>query len=470
MLGRVPAPERLTIAQVTPHPWGARHEINEFAGRVSVGARRARPPGRDRRPVGLARPRCASRAGDRRRQGPPGLAASAAASLGCWRSAPGSRCRAVRARGRRRCRSTSAARSRGCSAGSTSTSSTSTTRSRPASPRRRCATRARSTSAASTSPASGSSRPRWRGRWSRSSSAGSTRAPPAAATTESLMERFFPGPYERVEPGADARRRALVAGRRGRRRAPAADRLLPRRGARRPAAVPARDPPARSRRRLGGGGLGRRPGRGPDRAASARPGPRRSVPRECSAEALIAGADVLVAASGGPRPAPGTGPRGARHRDRPGLLADPALQRADSRRRARARCSSRATRSRSPASSSACSASPALRRELRGQGAGRGSRLGRGRRPGRGDLPADLRAPPRPARQPRGPPPDRSPARDPRRPAHAHRPLVRLRDAGRDPAGDRPRRRPRRDRDHRPQRGLGRVRGAPRSRTSSGSR
>jgi predicted metal-dependent phosphoesterase TrpH/glycosyltransferase involved in cell wall biosynthesis len=31
----VPAGERLTIAQVTPHPWGVRHEVNEFVGRVS---------------------------------------------------------------------------------------------------------------------------------------------------------------------------------------------------------------------------------------------------------------------------------------------------------------------------------------------------------------------------------------------------------------------------------------------------
>ena len=95
-------------------------------------------------------------------------------------------------------------RSRSCSAGSSSTSSTSTIRSRPAPPRRRCATRARSTSAASTSRPSASSRPRWRGRWSRSSSAASTPAPPAAAPPRTLMERFFPGTYELVEPGADA--------------------------------------------------------------------------------------------------------------------------------------------------------------------------------------------------------------------------------------------------------------------------
>jgi predicted metal-dependent phosphoesterase TrpH/glycosyltransferase involved in cell wall biosynthesis len=32
----VPASERLTIAQVTPHPWGSRHEVNEFVARVSA--------------------------------------------------------------------------------------------------------------------------------------------------------------------------------------------------------------------------------------------------------------------------------------------------------------------------------------------------------------------------------------------------------------------------------------------------
>ena len=31
------APERLSIAQVSPHPWGAPHEVNEFVARVSAG-------------------------------------------------------------------------------------------------------------------------------------------------------------------------------------------------------------------------------------------------------------------------------------------------------------------------------------------------------------------------------------------------------------------------------------------------
>jgi predicted metal-dependent phosphoesterase TrpH/glycosyltransferase involved in cell wall biosynthesis len=36
MLSPVASRERLTIAQVTPHPWGSRHEINEFVARISA--------------------------------------------------------------------------------------------------------------------------------------------------------------------------------------------------------------------------------------------------------------------------------------------------------------------------------------------------------------------------------------------------------------------------------------------------
>ena len=59
----------------------------------------------------------------------------------------------------------------------------------------------------------------------------------------------------------------------------------------------------------------------------------------------------------------------------------------------------------------------------------------------------------------RGPRAPRAGAADRRRPAHAHRPLPGLRDAGRGAARDRARAGPRRDRDHRPQRDLGRARG-----------
>ena len=54
----------------------------------------------------------------------------------------------------------------------------------------------------------------------------------------------------------------------------------------------------------------------------------------------------------------------------------------------------------------------------------------------------------------------RAPTADRRRPAHAHRPLARLRDAGRGAAGHRPRAGPGRDRRHRPQRDLRRARGS----------
>ena len=56
---------------------------------------------------------------------------------------------------------------------------------------------------------------------------------------------------------------------------------------------------------------------------------------------------------------------------------------------------------------------------------------------------------------------DRRAAADRGRPAHAHRPLGRLRDPGRGAAADGPRPRPRGDRDHRPQRGLRGAGGAP---------
>ena len=34
-VARIPA-DRLSIAQVTPHHWGQRHEINEFVERTSI--------------------------------------------------------------------------------------------------------------------------------------------------------------------------------------------------------------------------------------------------------------------------------------------------------------------------------------------------------------------------------------------------------------------------------------------------
>ena len=98
--------------------------------------------------------------------------------------------------------------------------------------------------------------------------------------------------------------------------------------------------------------------------------------------------------------------------------------------------------------------------ELRaGAPGGEGRELGRGHRRAGGRLPAARRASPRPGRQRRGAQAAERPALHPLRPAHAHRSLAGLRDARRGAAGDGQAERPRRDRDHRPQRDLGRARG-----------
>ena len=436
------APQRLTIAQVTPHPLGARHEVNEFVERVS-----AELAGRGHRiviatPSELAprRPRVA--ASDHRGSRQTGRASSRAAirrvlALGH----AGSRCRVARDRGRRRCRSTSAARSRACSAASTSTSSTSTTRSRPASRRRRCVTRARSTSAASTSRASGPSRPRSRGRWSRSSSAVSTPGRRARATTETLIERFFPGHYELVEPGAEAdvdpwwprRSAASSAARRGRFGSPSASTRRRARCACSCARSAGSRPSPIGRRRSGPPDSHR--GRGsPSGCAIAFAS---SAPGDCTPEALVAGADVLCRRLGRTAPGARPDPRGAGRprrcrscsqmplyteltRDGEMRPALPAGRRDHPRRPARA---------------------PAQERRA----AARAARKARGAVRDWSAVADQVeeiyrriaRPPPRSARQPRGAPQAHlAPARDRRRPAHAHRPLVRLRDAGRDAARD----------------------------------
>ncbi len=79
----------------------------------------------------------------------------------------------------------------------------------------------------------------------------------SCSATEELIERFFPGHYELIEPGADAGVEPWwpTSETRGS-GPPGADRVLPRRGAGRAAAVPARDPPPRPSHRLGGRRLG----------------------------------------------------------------------------------------------------------------------------------------------------------------------------------------------------------------------
>ena len=82
--------------------------------------------------------------------------------------------------------------------------------------------------------------------------------------TVELLERFFPGSYDLVLPGADGAGGRDLAGRGRRRRGwrpagPAG--LLPRRGARGDAPLRAGAAPAAGRPRLGGGDLARAPGR-----------------------------------------------------------------------------------------------------------------------------------------------------------------------------------------------------------------
>ena len=125
-------------------------------------------------------------------------------------------------------------------------------------------------------------------------------------TTRELIERFFPGPYELVEPGADTDVEPWwpTGGDREGAASPGEDRVLPRGGTRRPATLPARGPQAAARSRLGGRRLGRRRDRRPYLPAAARPCARGSRDR-AAPEAVIAAADIVCAASGGPRVAPG---------------------------------------------------------------------------------------------------------------------------------------------------------------------
>ncbi len=113
----VPSREPLRIVQVSPHPWGSRHEVDEFVGRLSaeLAGRGHRVAGR--RPLGVESRGARLPGGDRQRpaSGPDSLF-DAGASPGCSRSAAGCRCRAARARAPPRFRWTWGGRWRACSA------------------------------------------------------------------------------------------------------------------------------------------------------------------------------------------------------------------------------------------------------------------------------------------------------------------------------------------------------------------
>ena len=267
----------------------------------------------------------------------------------------------------------------------------------------------------------------------------------AFEVTRELMERSFPAELPAAAPRRGGGRPRAARRRRGAGPLRIAFCAQEERG--RAAAVPARAAPAPRGRRLAGGRvLADR--RGADRRA-AQP---RARPR---ARGHGRGDDR------------GRGARRRRRRRRrlarPGARARAARARARRRRRARvaarlprlrggrwatatsACASSPATSTCSPPSSSGSAASRELLRRARASGvraAPRGPLLGaRGRR-GRGDLRASW--PRRRRAAARASPSVRARLRqaqaDRRRPAHAHRPLARLRDAGRRAARDRPRR------------------------------
>ena len=324
--------DRLTIAQVTPHPWGVRGEVNEFVARsrpsspsAATGSSSSHRRGRGRRSASRARAIAAAE------ERPASLFARRRAAR-CSPSAPGSRCRAGRGRARRRCRSTSSRRS-------------------SAARRRRARHRPRPRPVRA-QPLVGGAAPlalAQRRQLPRAQRAHPLDPGGAAAGRDLLRPPRRPDGLRADDGRADravlsrplragrTRRRARVEpwwpggdAASGKRRLRIAFCLDEERGALRLflRALRRLDP----RWRLGGGGLGR-----PTRARSAS---RRALrgrvavvrPREASAEPLVAAADVLVACSGGPRAAPGVVRTALAAGAVPVVLADRDLQGADPRR------------------------------------------------------------------------------------------------------------------------------------------
>ena len=258
-------------------------------------------------------------------------------------------------------------------------------------------------------------------------------------TTGELIERFFPGRYELLEPGAEPDAEpwwpggaaGRMAGRCGSSSAPSEER-----GALRLFLRALRRLPLDAG--LGGGGLAARlAARCASRSACATASAS-SAPADASPESLIAAADIVCAASGGPRPRPGSSARRSPRGAVPVASDIPLYAGAARRRRAGpAVPAGRRDHARRPARA-ADRRAPRCARELARRGRGGAVRdWARGRRRGRGGSTA--RSPPAattPTAIPGSARRIAAAALDPRRPAHAHRPLLRLRDAGRDPARD----------------------------------
>ena len=447
MLRRAARAARLDRARDARSAWGPRHEVNEFVGRSRAELAARGPPGarsprrrsrgrrsasrardprpRRERPERAVRRRLARRAragGD----GPPVLAVGGAAA------AP-----RARGRGRRRCRSTSAAAleallggvdfdivhvhdpfAPSAAVGGAAPLALAQRRQLP-----RAAERVLSTQVA---------RPLVEIFFGRLD----------ARTVElrrprDLMERYFPGRYELRRARRAPRRGPVARPRAGGDDRAGSDRVLRGGGARRAAPLPARAAPAARRARLGGGDLARRTAatsRISQRAARA--GPASSGRGDATAEALIGGRRRGLRRLRRPARGARADPRGARLGHGADRLAPAALRGADRRRRARAAVPARRRdHARGPARAAdrrarACAASCAARR------AGASRDWARGRRPARGDLPRGSRRAATTPRATRRCAAHRAPQADPHRPAHAHRPLARLRDPGRHAARD----------------------------------
>ena len=429
------------------------HEVNTYVARVSRRARRARAPRAHRGPVAVERRSCATtrqavRAGRRRCRRP--------ARCACWPSAR--RCRRCPAARRAGAADRRRAHDRGAlERARRSTSATCTSRSRRSVAAHGAAPLARAERRApSTRRPSASSPRRSRARSCSSSSAASTRAPPPSARRATCCARFFPGEYAIVAPGADPlERRARDDD------GPVRIAFVDAGGARAPcgcscarcaAWTPTLPWEARSCSAERGPSSST-----PLRADAARA---RALRRPRREDARWPRADVLVAASDGVAPgARRSIARAQRRRRRPGRLAPGGLRGGPARRRGGllfepSDVETLAAQLAAPDRRRASCASACARRRA---AARRGARSPTSSRRSTRALAArrhDAAATPSVAARAR-----RAGALDRRRPAHAHRPQPRLRDAGRGAAGHRARPGPGRDRGDRPQRGLRRARG-----------
>ena len=249
----------------------------------------------------------------------------------------------------RRCRSTWRGRSsRLLARGTAGPRATCTSRSRRAPRAPRCATRARSTSAPSTPRPSASSPRRWRARVVELFFGRLDARTASFAATRGLLQRWFPGDYRVILPGADPpAAEAEAAKRAGEDERPLRDRLRrPTRSARRcaPFLRALRRMPAE--RRLGGHRLV-----APRRPAHRRPAARRaahahatsSAPTSCDEDALLARADVVVRRLRRGGAAPGGLLRALGRRRRPRRRRGCPSTRSWSARASAGCCSSRAT-------------------------------------------------------------------------------------------------------------------------------